>query len=88
MTRYLLIELFRRGMRYPIGTSRRLRCTRWFEITVQPDHHVEITEHEDTVLETLGAAVAEATPATRRYVGRTLFDVKSSQIVEDSGDDR
>ena len=84
MTRQMLIELFRRGMRYPIGTRRTVRLTRWFDITVQPDHHVEITEHEDTVLE----AVPAAAPVTRRYVGRTRLNLHTSQVVEDSGDGR
>lgn len=81
MNRYMLIDLFRRGMRYPVGTRRTLRMTRWFDIIVQPDHLVEITEHEDTALE------SAPPPATAtRCVGRTLLSLKTNQIVEHTDD--
>ena len=80
MNRYVLIELFRRGMRYPAGTRRSLRCTRWFDIEIQPGQLVEVTEHEDTALE----AERGPAPASRRYVGRTILSLKTNQIVEHS----
>ncbi|MBI4227876.1 MAG: hypothetical protein HY600_06375 [Candidatus Omnitrophica bacterium] len=83
MNRHLLIELFRRGMRYPAGTRRSLKFTRWFDIIVQPGQLIEVTEHEDTALE----LVPCTEPPARRYVGRTILSLKTNQIVEHSGDD-
>ena len=78
MTRQILIELFRRGMRYPPGTHRRLRLTRWFDIIVQPSQHVEITEYEE-------ASVEPPAPARRR-IGHTRLDLKTCQVVENHKD--
>lgn len=83
MTRHVLVELFRRGMRYPAGTRRTLRTTRWFNIIVQPNQLVEITEHEDTAVDG-----EHLTTSTARYVGRTLLSLKTNQIVEHTGDPR
>lgn len=83
MTRQILIDLFRRGMRYPPGTYRRLRLTRWFDISVQPSQHVEITEYEEAAVELPGSpAVARDRPGSRRRVGRTRLDLKTCRVVE------
>ena len=81
MDRHVLINLFRRGMRYPVGTRRRLTVTRWFDIAVKPGPIVEVEESEDTVMEPPDQLPSPA----RRHLGRTAFDLRQGRVVEDTG---
>ncbi len=79
MERKTLVRLFQKGMRYPKGTYR-FWVRRCFEITVHPNHQVEIDEYESFCTEERPAQGLK-----RFHVGRSVLDKKAGQVVEHSG---
>ncbi len=79
MERKTLVRLFQNGMRYPTG-SYCFWVQRCFEITVHPNHQVEIDEYESFCTEERPAQGSK-----RFHVGRSVLDKKAGQVAEHAG---
>ena len=89
MNRKNLIELFRKGMNYPLGQHHFL-ISRFFEITVRPNLMVELDEYEGFVGHG-GSSQDSSKPgqqdrlADMYHVGRSVLDLKSGRVTEEQG---
>ena len=87
MDRKLLIDLLQDGMRYSEG-KHRFWVSRCFEITVHPEEVVELNEYEGFVTEKNSTSVTRekaAKPTDMFHVGRSILDLKSGRVVEETG---
>lgn len=80
MNRDKLIELFKRGMRYPSGTHW-LWVWRCFQITVRSGGVVELDEYENFSTD----GVLRVSRAQMFHVGRSVLHLKNGQVFEETG---
>ncbi len=78
MDRKQLVDLFQKGMEYPLGRHS-FWIARCFKIHVRPDQVVELDEYE--------SFSAKGKPDSTRmfHVGRSVLHLKGGEVMEERG---